>query len=566
MDTLIRYSLLFISDSSNESTPFLFSIRYGKSDRLVCDAASGQLEPVSWWHDKREVKYKTHKEYKVNVGSDVSVFNVIRAAANDSGLYYAKAGNGTILCEFNVVITDIPSSAWIFWTASGVAFLFVAALLSSFGLTICTRRRLRRRVNKLEIFYKSGGDLNRLDQQRTLAEQAELLPFIEGLEIQRQRIKLCDGQLGIGQFGIVKQGELLPDKRQLACKMPRDPRSFEQIKMLFAELKVLMYAGGHPHIVALVGACTEKMTEGVLIVALELARHGSLKSYLATKRSHYIDHVDDRGRIAQGVTGAAGNCLDTNDLVSMAYQIADGMAYLASKSIVHRDLAARNVLVMDNKIAKVADFGLARQCQTDYMTVEYTRRFGSDKQPFRWMPPECFTEQQHFTEQSDVWSFGVTLWEIFQLGGALPYESVADANELIQGVSDGSLRLIRPRSAPRELFDAAMITCWQHSAESRPTFSQLSTILAEMIPDAIMDELEVHRSEHVTGRQQLESLPTSVEVGSEAGNQLTRRTRCLAALLIGASSIVLLMAATYVSLISGGDHVSSSNGGIGTGE
>lgn len=350
----------------------------------------------------------------------------------------------------------------------------------------------------------------------------------------------------------------MPARRQLACKVPRDPRSFEQIKMLFAELKVLMYAGSHPHVIALIGACTEQMTEGVLVVALELAQHGSLKSNL-TQCAHYIDLVDDEGRLNNARSTADpsdANCLDTHDLVAMAYQIADGMAYLASRSIVHRDLAARNVLVMARKIVKLADFGLARQCRSDYTTLEYTRCIGKDVQPFRWMPPECFTEQQHFTEQSDVWSFGVTLWEVFKLGRATPYDAITDVSQLFQGVGDGSLRLGRPSSAPLELFKNAMAACWQDSAESRPTFAQLSTTLAEMTANSRMADIEVHRSEHVA---------ESIEAGSGQvqDSMLPRRTHYLAVLLVGASSIALLVAAVVFSTINGGALPSLDGPGTG---
>lgn len=135
----------------------------------------------------------THKEFKMNVRSDdVSVYNVIKATAHDTGHYYTKAANGTVLCEFQVAVTNIPSFVWILWTAGGFAFLFITAALFAIAVTINTRRQLRRRINELEIIYKSGGDVDQLDLQRTLAEQAELLPFIDGLEIQRQRIELCD--------------------------------------------------------------------------------------------------------------------------------------------------------------------------------------------------------------------------------------------------------------------------------------------------------------------------------------------------------------------------------------
>lgn len=140
------------------------------------------------------------------------------------------------------------------------------------------------------------------------------------------------------------------------------------------------------------------------------------------------------------------------------------MEYLSSKSCLHRDLAARNVLVSEDKILKIGDFGLAR----DVEHMDYYRKTTEGRLPVKWMAPEAIFESK-YTSQSDVWSFGILLWEIMTLG-ATPYPSTS-VNELFEVIKRGE-RMKRPPSCPLNIYEV-METTWQTDPDKRPTFSEI---------------------------------------------------------------------------------------------
>lgn len=162
------------------------------------------------------------------------------------------------------------------------------------------------------------------------------------------------------------------------------------------------------------------------------------------------------------------------------------MEYLASKRCVHRDLAARNILVAENNVMKIADFGLARNLKSE----DYYRKTTQGRLPVKWMAPEALCDQKYSTS-SDVWSFGILLWEIWTLGET-PYPGI-DVNRLYQFIREGK-RMSRPEACPEHVY-TLMSRCWAFDAMSRPTFAdiviQLDYILYET-PDK--DYLELKAS------------------------------------------------------------------------
>ncbi|KAF5404047.1 hypothetical protein PHET_02483 [Paragonimus heterotremus] len=197
------------------------------------------------------------------------------------------------------------------------------------------------------------------------------------------------------------------------------------------------------------------------LVIMELMSEGDLVSYLR--------HLGDSGQ----------GCVRPEQAYLWAAQIADGMAYLAAKKYVHRDLAARNCLVDDRLVVKIGDFGLCRNLHQR----EYYHKKGRGRLPIRWMAPESL-QTSHCTTQSDVWSYGVVLWEIATMA-CLPYRGMSH-EQVIQFVLNGKTLL--SNGLPNHCSDlllALMLHCWAYDPADRPTFLGLCALLAPRFGDAV---------------------------------------------------------------------------------
>uniref|UniRef100_A0A3B1IMD3 Fibroblast growth factor receptor n=1 Tax=Astyanax mexicanus TaxID=7994 RepID=A0A3B1IMD3_ASTMX len=303
---------------------------------------------------------------------------------------------------------------------------------------------------------------------RLSSSDGPMLPNVSELELPSDpkwefpRSKLTLGKaLGEGCFGQVVMAEAIGiDKEKpnkpltVAVKMLKDDGTDKDLSDLVSEMEMMKMIGKHKNIINLLGACTQ---DGPLYVLVEYASKGNLREYLRARRPPGMDYSFDTCKIPN-------ETLTFKDLVSCAYQVARGMEYLASQKCIHRDLAARNVLVTEDNVMKIADFGLAR----DVHNIDYYKKTTNGRLPVKWMAPEALFDRV-YTHQSDVWSYGVLLWEIFTLGGS-PYPGIP-VEELFKLLKEGH-RMDKPANCTHELY-MIMRECWHAVPSQRPTFRQL---------------------------------------------------------------------------------------------
>eukprot|EP00070_Physeter_catodon_P016563 XP_023975248.1 fibroblast growth factor receptor 3 isoform X3 [Physeter catodon] len=309
-----------------------------------------------------------------------------------------------------------------------------------------------------------------------LANVSELeLPADPKWELSRARLTLGK-PLGEGCFGQVVMAEAIGiDKDRaakpvtVAVKMLKDDATDKDLSDLVSEMEMMKMIGKHKNIINLLGACTQG---GPLYVLVEYAAKGNLREYLRARRPPGTDYSFDACRLPE-------EQLTFKDLVSCAYQVARGMEYLASQKCIHRDLAARNVLVTEDNVMKIADFGLAR----DVHNLDYYKKTTNGRLPVKWMAPEALFDRV-YTHQSDVWSFGVLLWEIFTLGGS-PYPGIP-VEELFKLLKEGH-RMDKPANCTHDLY-MIMRECWHAVPSQRPTFKQLVEDLDRVLTVTSTDE------------------------------------------------------------------------------
>ena len=336
------------------------------------------------------------------------------------------------------------------------------------------------------------------------AENEEVFEFQmdEVWEFDREKLTVKE-ELGQGAFGKVMKGtirgavitseltttsgcHLVKTSKNVptltvAVKMTKDNATEQEVLDLVKEIEIMKAVGGHVNIVNLLGACTQPAGQPLLAI-LEFAEHGNLRDYLRRRRGFCSRQSGDHLDFATTEPRPVG----LKEMLSFAWQVARGMEFLATRRCVHRDLAARNVLIAKGGVAKVADFGLARYAlichycnivmldaqfnltKTQFVCTlicfavvrdveqsDYYRKVTEGKLPVLWMSPESLFDGVSSTK-SDVWSYGVLLWEIVTCGER-PYTGVA-TEALLDLIKDG-YRMSIPLQCPQNLYQI-MKSCW----------------------------------------------------------------------------------------------------------
>uniref|UniRef100_A0A7N8XBW3 receptor protein-tyrosine kinase n=1 Tax=Mastacembelus armatus TaxID=205130 RepID=A0A7N8XBW3_9TELE len=297
----------------------------------------------------------------------------------------------------------------------------------------------------------------------------------------RGRKRPNGGDLKAGYLSMILDSEDMPMDEQCErltydankWEFPRERLKLEgatssEYRALMSELKILIHIGHHLNVVNLLGACTRP--GGPLMVIVEYCKHGNLSSYLKSKRGEYSPY---KKWVSAEEDSTDDDHLTMEDLISYSFQVAKGMEFLSSRKCIHRDLAARNILLSENNVVKICDFGLARDV---YKDPDYVRK-GDARLPLKWMAPETIFDRV-YTTQSDVWSFGVLLWEIFSLG-ASPYPGVCIDESFCRRLKEGT-RMRPPEYATTEIYQT-MLDCWLDRPTDRPTFAELVEHLGNLL-------------------------------------------------------------------------------------
>ncbi|XP_056378820.1 focal adhesion kinase 1 isoform X17 [Hyla sarda] len=291
-------------------------------------------------------------------------------------------------------------------------------------------------------------------------EDTYTMPSTGDYEIQRDRIELgrCIGE---GQFGDVHQGVYMSPENPamaVAIKTCKNCTS-DSVREKFLQEALTMRQFDHPHIVKLIGV----ITENPVWIIMELCTLGELRSFLQVRKYN----------------------LDLAALILYAYQLSTALAYLESKRFVHRDIAARNVLVSSSDCVKLGDFGLSR-----YMEDSTYYKASKGKLPIKWMAPESINFRR-FTSASDVWMFGVCMWEILMYG-VKPFQGVKN-NDVIGRIENGE-RLPMPPNCPPTLY-SLMTKCWAYDPSRRPRFTELKAQLSTILEEEKLQQEERMRME-----------------------------------------------------------------------
>uniref|UniRef100_A0AAY4ERN5 receptor protein-tyrosine kinase n=1 Tax=Denticeps clupeoides TaxID=299321 RepID=A0AAY4ERN5_9TELE len=382
----------------------------------------------------------------------IYVFQVRARTVAGFGRYSGKMYFQTMTeAEYNTSIQEklplIIGSA-----AAGLVFLIAVVVI----IIVCSRRGFERAdseyTDKLQ-HYTSGhmtpGMKIYIDPFTYEDPNEAVREFAKEIDISCVKIEQV---IGAGEFGEVCSGNLkMPGKREMfvAIKTLKSGYTEKQRRDFLSEASI-MGQFDHPNVIHLEGVVTK--SSPVMIIT-EFMENGSLDTFLRQN--------DGQFTVIQ--------------LVGMLRGIASGMKYLADMNYVHRDLAARNILVNSNLVCKVSDFGLSRFLEDDTSDPTYTSALGG-KIPIRWTAPEAI-QYRKFTSASDVWSYGIVMWEVMSYGER-PYWDMT--NQDVINAIEQDYRLPPPMDCPSALHQL-MLDCWQKDRNNRPKFSQIVNNLDKMI-------------------------------------------------------------------------------------
>uniref|UniRef100_A0A8K9X799 receptor protein-tyrosine kinase n=1 Tax=Oncorhynchus mykiss TaxID=8022 RepID=A0A8K9X799_ONCMY len=348
-------------------------------------------------------------------------------------------------------------------------------ILSSHSLFLCHHSQKPRYEIRWKIIQASDGN------NYTFIDPSQL-PYNEKWEFPRDKLKL--GKiLGAGAFGKVVEATAYglgedDNAIRVAVKMLKARAHSDEREALMSELKILSHLGQHKNIVNLLGACTQA---GPVLVITEYCSHGDLLNFLRHKQETFLNTVMNMPEVPEETSDYKNVCEEKQFIRSdSGISSVSSDSYLEMRPVLPNSpccndvvCCGKNVLLTDRRVAKICDFGLARDIMNDSNYVVK----GNARLPVKWMAPESIFDCL-YTVQSDVWSYGILLWEIFSLGKS-PYPSILVDTKFYKMIESG-YQMSRPDFAPPEMY-TIMKMCWNLEPTERPTFSKISQLIERVL-------------------------------------------------------------------------------------
>uniref|UniRef100_A0A669F6I3 receptor protein-tyrosine kinase n=1 Tax=Oreochromis niloticus TaxID=8128 RepID=A0A669F6I3_ORENI len=503
-----QYTFYAQSEMANASITFqvqmyqrpIAVVKWENVTTLTC-TSHGYPPPRIIWYQSPTVEVQREEYGAVEVESVLTVaFSNRRMTVECVAFNLAGVSSDTLAMNVNGEHSIIywPFTSLLIGAAAILTILLVLLIFLFYKYKQKPRYEIRWKI----IEARDGNNYTFIDPTQ--------LPYNEKWEFPRDKLKL--GKiLGAGAFGKVVEATAYGlGKEDNVMRVAVKIAHSDEREALMSELKILSHLGHHQNIVNLLGACTYG---GPVLVITEYCCLGDLLNFLRQKAETFVNFVMNIPDIMENSTDYKNICnqkqfirsdsgissetsstylemrpsrlaelptsgdwpLDIDDLLRFSFQVAQGLDFLASKNCIHRDVAARNVLLTSRREAKICDFGLARDIMNDSNYVVK----GNARLPVKWMAPESIFDCV-YTVQSDVWSYGILLWEIFSLGKS-PYPSMAVDTRFYKMVKRG-YQMSQPDFAPPEIY-GIMKMCWHLEPTERPTFSKICHMIQRLLGD-----------------------------------------------------------------------------------
>ncbi|XP_065832844.1 fibroblast growth factor receptor 3-like isoform X2 [Oscarella lobularis] len=435
------------------STTFIFNIT-GNSSQGTCETTGRISLQKSCLGSPTSSNSTSDRPTSTNISLTVTT---TPQSATSSSLTTSSTTSGTSRAFTSALNTTRTKTSVALFLAVGVsAFVLLIVLTSTLAVVMWKRRKKK---------------FPHVEEGALAASNTRCKWEVDPGKIQ------LDTPIGSGAFSRVYRGEY--SCTVVAVKVLKGDSLSSEREMLLKEIELLKNMEQHPNLITMKGCCSVSPDSPIMLI-MEYMNMGNLLKYLRKNRCLKCDREECEERLNDLtiLTCVHNQKLKEflNQCLVITYQVSLGMEWMEKQHCVHRDLAARNVLLhaLDDKriLTKISDFGLARSAYESDMI----RGDMHEQKPIKWTAPEGLLDNI-FTIKSDVWSFGVVLWEVASLG-SIPYPGL-EKQVLVTMIQNG-YRMDKPEDCSDELYQL-MLQCWQSLPNKRPRFEKIRTQLEEMV-------------------------------------------------------------------------------------